>query len=51
MANIRELLRAVMPMKNLTLLQATELIIERLEGRVRSRKSRLKNHDVDRKRM
>jgi len=46
MANIRELLRAVMPLKKLTPLQATELVIERLEGRARSRKSRVKNHDV-----
>ena len=46
MANIRELLRSVMPLKNLTPLRATELIIERLEGRAKSRKSRLKNHDV-----
>lgn len=48
MANVRELLRAVMPLKNLTPLQATELVIERLEGRAKSRKSRLKNHDVER---
>lgn len=47
MANIRELLRSVMPLKNLTPQQATELIVERLMGRARSRKSRLKNHDVD----
>jgi hypothetical protein len=42
MANVRELLRAVMPLMSLTPLQVIEL-----DGRARSRKSRLKNHDVE----
>jgi hypothetical protein len=41
-ANVRELLRAVMPLKHLTEEQATERIIEHLLNRTRSRKSRIK---------
>ncbi len=41
-ANVRELLRAVMPLKRLTEEQATERVIEHLLNRTRSRKSRLK---------
>ena len=41
-ANVRELLRAVMPLKQLTEEQATERIIEHLLNRTRSRKSRIK---------
>lgn len=41
-ANIRELLRSVMPLKQLTEEQAIERIIEHLSNRVRSRRSRLK---------
>ena len=41
-ANVRELLRAVMPLKQLTAEQATERIIEHLLNRTRSRKSRIK---------
>lgn len=44
MANLRELLRAVMPLKQLTVEQATEQVITHLTNRVRSRKSRLKKH-------
>jgi len=41
-ANVRELLRAVMPLKRLTPEQATARVIEHLFNRTRSRKSRLK---------
>jgi hypothetical protein len=41
-ANVRELLRAVMPLKQLTEEQATERIIEHLLNRTHSRKSRIK---------
>ena len=41
-ANVRELLRAVMPLKHLTPEQATARVIEHLFNRTRSRKSRLK---------
>ena len=41
-ANVRELLRAVIPLKQLTEEQATERIIEHLLNRTRSRKSRIK---------
>ena len=41
-ANVRELLRAVMPLKQLTEEQATERVIEHLLNRTRSRKSRIK---------
>lgn len=41
MANIRELLRAVMPLPQLTVEEATELVVEHLVNRTRSRKSRM----------
>lgn len=41
-ANVRELLRATMPLPQLTPLQAAELVIEHLDNRTRSRKSRLR---------
>lgn len=41
-ANVRELLRAVMPLPQLTVKSATGLVIEHLLNRTRSRKSRLK---------
>jgi len=40
-ANIRELLRAVMPLPQLTVAGATRLVVERLVNRARSRKSRM----------
>lgn len=40
--NIRELLRAVMPLPQLTVEGATQLVVERLVNRARSRKSRMK---------
>jgi len=42
MANVRELLRAVMPLPQLTVERATDLVVEHLVNRARSRKSRLK---------
>jgi SRSO17 transposase len=41
-ANIRELLRAVMPLPQLTVEGATELVVEHLVNRTRARKSRMK---------
>jgi len=41
MANIRELLRAVMPLPHLTIQRATDLVIEHLVNRARARKSRM----------
>jgi SRSO17 transposase len=41
-ANVRTLLRAVMPLRQMSEAQATELVIEHLLNRARSRKSRLK---------
>lgn len=40
-ANVRELLRATMPLPQLSLQQATALVIKHLDNRTRSRKSRL----------
>jgi predicted Co/Zn/Cd cation transporter (cation efflux family) len=42
MANVRSLLRAVMPLRQLSPQQATERVIEHLQNRVRSRNSRAK---------
>lgn len=42
-ANIRELLRAAMPLPQLSPIEATLLVIEHLDNRIRSRKSRLRN--------
>jgi hypothetical protein len=42
MANTRELLRAAMPLPQLTVEGATDLVTEHLINRTRSRKSRLK---------
>jgi len=46
-ANIRELLRAVMPLPQLTREAATDLVVEHLVNRARSRKSRLKSSGYD----
>ena len=40
--NVRELMRAAMPLPQLTTEQATQLVIKHLKNRTRSRKSRLK---------
>jgi predicted Co/Zn/Cd cation transporter (cation efflux family) len=42
MANVRSLLRAVMPLRQLTPQQATQQVIEHLQNRIRSRNSRAK---------
>ena len=42
-ANVREMLRAVMPLPQLTPQQATELVVKHLVNRARSKKSRIKN--------
>ena len=41
MANVREMLRAAMPLPQLTPLQAAQLVAQHLDNRARSRKSRL----------
>ena len=41
-ANVRTLLRAVMPLRQMSEMQATDLVIKHLLNRARSRKSRLK---------
>jgi len=46
MANVRELLRSVMPLKQLTVLQATERVAEKLFNRTQSRRSHMKNQQV-----
>jgi hypothetical protein len=43
MANVRTLLRAVMPLPQLTPEDATRLVVEQLYDRTQVRKSRLKN--------
>jgi len=45
-ANVRLLLRAVMPLQRLSVKQATDLAIEDLLNRTRSRKSRLKKQHL-----
>ena len=45
-ANVRELLRAVMPLKRLTPWQARARVVDHLLNRTKSRKSRLKNQSV-----
>jgi len=42
-ANVREMLRAVMPLPQLTPKQATELVVDHLVNRTRARKSRIKH--------
>jgi len=46
-ANVREMLRAAMPLPQLSTRQAAELVIEHLDNRTRSRKSRLKSQTTD----
>lgn len=43
MANVRELLRAVLPLRQLSSQAATALVIQHLDNRTRSRRSRLRN--------
>ncbi len=46
-ANVRKMLCAAMPLPQLSPLQAAELVIEHLDNRTRSRKSRLKSQRSD----
>ena len=41
-SNVRTLLRAVLPLPQLSLQQAADLVVKHLDNRARSRKSRLK---------
>jgi SRSO17 transposase len=43
-ANLRELLRAALPLPTLSPLEAASLVVQHLDNRTRSRKSRLLNH-------
>jgi hypothetical protein len=42
--NVRELLRAAIPLPKLSIQEAADLIVEHLINRTRSRKSRLRTH-------
>ena len=42
LANVRELLRAALPLPELSQAQASDLVVQHLLNRTRSRKSRLK---------
>ena len=44
MANVREMLRATLPLKQLSPLDAANLVVKHLDNRTRSRRSRLKKH-------
>jgi SRSO17 transposase len=44
MANVREMLRATLPLKQLSPLEAANLVVKHLDNRTRSRRSRLKKH-------
>ena len=46
-ANVREMLRAALPLPQLSTAQAAELVVEHLDRRTRSRKSRLKSQRND----
>jgi len=46
MANVRAMLRAAMPLPQLTPEQAAELVVAHLVNRTRSRKSRIKRHKL-----
>lgn len=43
MANVREMLRATLPLKQLSPLEAANLVVKHLDNRTRSRRSRLRN--------
>ncbi|MBN1312233.1 MAG: hypothetical protein JXB30_12510, partial [Anaerolineae bacterium] len=43
-ANVRELLRAALPLPQLSPAQAAALVVKHLDNRTRSRKSRLRSH-------
>ena len=44
MANVREMLRATLPLRQLSPLQAAHLVVKHLDNRTRSRRSRLRKH-------
>ena len=44
MANVREMLRATLPLRQLSPLEAAHLVVKHLDNRTRSRRSRLKRH-------
>lgn len=44
MSNVREMLRATLPLRQLSPLDATNLVVKHLDNRTRSRRSRLKKH-------
>ena len=44
MANVCELLRASLPLRQLSIEQAAALVVQHLDNRTRSRRSRLKRH-------
>jgi SRSO17 transposase len=44
MANVRELLRATLPLRQLSIQEAAALVVKHLDNRSRSRRSRLKTH-------
>jgi SRSO17 transposase len=46
MANVCELLRAALPLRQLSIQQAAALVVQHLDNRTRSRRSRLKRHSV-----
>ncbi len=48
MSNICELLRAALPLRQLSVQQAAALVVQHLDNRIRSRRSRLKRHPESR---
>lgn len=44
MANVREMLRATLPLRQLSPLDAANLVVKHLDNRTRSRRSRLRKH-------
>jgi len=44
MANVREMLRATLPLRQLSPLEAAHLVVKHLDNRTRSRRSRLRKH-------
>lgn len=44
MSNVREMLRATLPLRQLSPLEAANLVVKHLDNRTRSRRSRLKKH-------
>lgn len=44
MSNVRDLLRATLPLRQLSPLQAAALVVQHLDNRTRSRRSRLRKH-------